>query len=222
MTKFLSLTLFSLVLSLTAAAHSPISRIVDRTAPDVVVLQDLEGDTFCSGFIVQNTGLIATAAHCVDAPFLVRWKGQLFGTKLVALDPIQDVALLQPRFGPLSNAVGIPFAKAAPSAGDPVVIVGHHLGWEHTVTTGIISNEYRELGDEGKIWVQTSAFIAGGASGGVALNEDGQIIGLVSFTMVDRTYCNEDPFCSTQTVRTSIGGLVHLDSIKSLFANRKH
>jgi len=215
--KLLILLTLLVVLPLTTSAHSPVADIVEQAAPDVVVLQDLEGDIFCSGFLVKETGLIATAAHCLEQPFLVRWKKQLFSVKTVAIDHLQDVAFLRPTFGPLSLQVGIPLAPAPPKTGDSVIIIGNHLGWDHTVTTGIISNDYREMGDQGKVWVQTSAYIIGGASGGVALNEDGEIIGMVSFTMVDQNICSpDDPFCSPQYTRTMIGGLIHLDSIKHL------
>ena len=64
--------------------------------------------------------------------------------------------------------------------GDLLQILGYPgIGGETiTFTEGVVSGFTRERGVEGRAYVKTDATIAGGNSGGLAANGDGQIIGV--------------------------------------------
>ena len=69
-----------------------------------------------------------------------------------------------------------------PDYGDGLVVVGHPFGLAWTVTNGVVSHPRREGGvSESMVWMQISAPIAPGNSGGPVFNEHGQIAGIVSF-----------------------------------------
>ena len=64
--------------------------------------------------------------------------------------------------------------------GDGLSIFGYpSIGGETlTLTTGNVSGFNRERGVEGRAWIKTDATIAGGNSGGMALNEQGELAGV--------------------------------------------
>lgn len=59
-----------------------------------------------------------------------------------------------------------------------VYAIGSPKGLQNTITTGIISNPSRE--DGGIKYIQTSAAISAGSSGGALINKYGQVIGITS------------------------------------------
>ena len=67
------------------------------------------------------------------------------------------------------------------SSGDPVVAIGNPLGLEYSVTEGIIS-EVRTT-PEGLRVIQTDAAVSPGNSGGPLFNQNGEVIGVVSFNL---------------------------------------
>ena len=64
--------------------------------------------------------------------------------------------------------------------GDALSIFGYPgIGGDTiTFTTGNVSGFSRERGTEGRAWVKTDATIAGGNSGGTAVNEDGELVAI--------------------------------------------
>ena len=67
--------------------------------------------------------------------------------------------------------------------GDSVLAFGSPLGYENTVTAGIISTLGRHQGPDGNIseFIQTDASINQGSSGGALANLRGEIIGINTF-----------------------------------------
>lgn len=66
--------------------------------------------------------------------------------------------------------------------GSAVVAIGSPKGLKNTVSIGNISSQYEE---NGVPWIQFTAPISHGSSGGVLLNDDGQVIGVTSATYKD-------------------------------------
>ena len=65
-------------------------------------------------------------------------------------------------------------AAAAPKIGDSVLVVGAPLGLEDTVTSGIVSARRTENGHD---YLQFSAPISPGNSGGPVVDDQGRVIG---------------------------------------------
>ena len=61
--------------------------------------------------------------------------------------------------------------------GEPVFVIGNPLGLEHTLTTGIVSARRTY---EGKKWIQMSAPISPGNSGGPVFDGKGKVIGVAT------------------------------------------
>ena len=164
---------------------------VDAT---VGIVDDL-GRPHCAGVWIGT--VVATAAHCVaDKPDVETWGAMYkdwggrtfersFPFRTVHRDDIQDLALLSPNTilpGALHASAGL--ASTAPIRGQAVVVIGHPLGLPYTLTEGIVSYARRTDGVfPGMVWLQISAPVSPGNSGGPVFDHYGQVIGIVSFRL---------------------------------------
>lgn len=142
-----------------------------------------------SGFIVSESGLVVTNKHVVideKAEYTVfTADGEKHSAKVLATDPIQDLALLQIEgkdFQPakLGDSDGVKLGQTA-------IAIGNALGeYSNTVSAGVISGLARTVTASGKGIgtetirgvLQTDAAINPGNSGGPLLNLRGEVIGI--------------------------------------------
>lgn len=68
--------------------------------------------------------------------------------------------------------------------GDKVFAIGSPVGLRHTVTSGIFSS-YRQVGDDGPIYLQTDAAINPGNSGGPLVDEKGYVWGVNTMILLN-------------------------------------
>ncbi len=134
-----------------------------------------------SGFIVRPNGYIVTNAHVVKDAEKIKVTlndKRTFEGKIVGLDFFSDLAVIK------INAEDLPTLKMGSSTtlrpGEFAVAIGSPLGFDHTVTLGIISAVGRSVTDvNGNInFIQTDAAINPGNSGGPLLNLSGDVIGV--------------------------------------------
>lgn len=138
-----------------------------------------------SGFIIDKSGLILTNAHVVDQAdkVTVRLKdGRTFEGKVKGIDEVTDLAVVQ-----INAGNNLPVAPLGSSdnvqVGDWAIAVGNPLGFDNTVTLGIISTLKRSsaqvgITDKRLEFIQTDAAINPGNSGGPLLNGRGEVIGI--------------------------------------------
>jgi S1-C subfamily serine protease len=147
-----------------------------------------------SGFVVSREGYILTNAHVVSSngqtvkTVRVVFKGlgsqtkQVSGT-VVGADNTSDVALIKvdpSKLGPLDV---IPLGNSAGvQPGEPVVAIGNPLGYDFSITAGIVSATNRDLqspnGATISNGIQTDAAINEGNSGGPLIDSSGHVIGI--------------------------------------------
>jgi S1-C subfamily serine protease len=139
---------------------------------------------FGTGFVVSASGHIVTNNHVIDG--CSELKGNLTGEaamvlRVVSADANNDLALLQPS----SAATFKDFARIRDRSfhsGDSVVAIGfpYHgmLTSDFTVTTGIVSSLSGMRNDTR--FLQISAPVQPGNSGGPLLDTSGQIVGVVT------------------------------------------
>lgn len=137
-----------------------------------------------SGFIVNKNGRIITNAHVVSGSSSVTVKlkdGRSFSGQVIGINSATDVAVVQ------INANNLPTVKIGNSdvlsQGQWAIAIGNPLGFDNTVTLGIISATGRsgdEIGvpDKQVKFIQTDAPINPGNSGGPLLNVNGEVIGI--------------------------------------------
>lgn len=137
-----------------------------------------------SGVIVDGRqALVLTNAHVVQGgtDIAVRLKdGRDFQAELVGAEPDFDLAVLR-----LKNAGSLPELPLGDSGdilpGETVIAIGNPFGFEHTVTTGVVSATGRSIRSESGLYtdlIQTDAAINPGNSGGPLINLDGSLIGI--------------------------------------------
>lgn len=134
-----------------------------------------------SGFIIDVDGSILTNNHVVDHAERISVKlsdGRTFLARIVGTDPDTDIALLK-----IDAPAGLPVAPLGDSTklrmGEWVCAIGNPLGYEHTVTVGVVSFLGRKLFDMSlDNYIQTDAAINFGNSGGPLINARGEVIGI--------------------------------------------
>lgn len=185
-----------------------ISRTFKRVTGSVVVIHTFERRTEASnadgevasttaaglgsGVLISEDGLVATAAHVVQAADRVEVEfidHQRIVAEVVASSGLDDVALLRLTLPPHGIAAAKWGDSDAVEVGDPVFVIGAPYGLEHTLTAGRISGRRQRGGPElgpaspqGEMF-QTDAAINRGNSGGPLFDEKGRVIGIVSFIL---------------------------------------
>jgi serine protease Do len=134
-----------------------------------------------TGFIIDREGHILTNDHVVDQTTEIRVKlmrNQEYPAETIGRDPLTDLALI--RILAEQPLTPIEFGDSDRlEVGDWVIAIGNPYGLGNTVTAGIVSAKYREIGagiyDN---FIQTDTPINPGNSGGPLLNMAGEVIGI--------------------------------------------
>jgi serine protease Do len=134
-----------------------------------------------SGFIIDPDGSILTNHHVVDRAERIIVKmadGRTMRARVIGSDPDTDIALIK-----VDGQTGLPVAPLGDSSmlrmGEWVCAIGNPLGYDHTVTVGVVSYLGRKLFDMSlDNYIQTDAAINFGNSGGPLLNAQGEVIGI--------------------------------------------
>jgi len=139
-----------------------------------------------SGFIIDENGTILTNAHVVDEADRVTVTlndGRTFTGEVKGKDKLTDLAVVKIT----DKGERLPVVVLGDSdqvrVGDWAIAVGNPLGFNNTVTLGIISTLKRSsaavgIPDKRLDFIQTDAAINPGNSGGPLLNEQGEVIGI--------------------------------------------
>ncbi len=174
----------------TSSGTSAIVEIAARARPWVVNVSVTLGGSFGgaqalgSGVIFRSDGHIITNAHVVQDATEIEVtlaSGQKLAGRLVAADRETDVAVVKVDREDLPAAV-LGSVKNL-RVGDIAVAIGSPLGFEQTVTAGIISALGRTVGpsSEGSPLVdmiQTDAPVTQGNSGGALVDAEGSVVGI--------------------------------------------
>ena len=153
-----------------------------------------------TGFIVSRDGLVLTNKHVVldkNAEYTVLTNnGKRYQAKVLARDPIQDLAIIKIERKKNVNKEGKVVSKPFPTVtlgdsdnlqiGQTVIAIGNALGeFRNTVSVGVVSGLGRRISASGGSFVetledviQTDAAINKGNSGGPLVNLKGEVIGI--------------------------------------------
>ncbi|HXD75070.1 MAG TPA: trypsin-like peptidase domain-containing protein, partial [Vicinamibacterales bacterium] len=134
-----------------------------------------------TGFIIDADGSILTNHHVIDKAERITVKlsdGRSLKARVIGGDPDTDIALIK-----IDGESGLPVAPLGDSSalrmGEWVCAIGNPLGYEHSVTVGVVSFLGRKLFDASlDNYIQTDAAINFGNSGGPLINSRGEVIGI--------------------------------------------
>jgi len=164
-----------------------VAGIADRIGPAVLRVESRGAGRrggLGSGVVIAADGLVLTNSHVVGGARRVRLalpEGGMTEAEVLGDDPDTDLALLR---------AGLPRGAVAAALGDSkqlrrghlVVAIGNPLGFESSVTAGVVSALGRSLrsrsGRQIDDVIQTDAALNPGNSGGPLVASSGEVVGI--------------------------------------------
>lgn len=165
--------------------------VTDRVGPAVVRVETgpkipngRERGGLGSGIVISPDGLVLTNSHVVGTSKEIRLRdveGHVGEAQVLGVDPDTDLALLR------ANGVRhLPYAALGNSKtlrrGQLVIAIGNPLGFESTVTAGVVSALGRSIrslsGRTIEDVIQTDAALNPGNSGGPLVSSNAEVIGI--------------------------------------------
>jgi hypothetical protein len=173
----------------TATGTQTSEKIYADCSPAVayITVQNKAGTTYASGsgFFISSTGTFVTCYHVIDGAYSASVKTTDGATHTVAgvydYSKTNDWAVLK------VNGSGFKYLTIASSSekvgGAVVYAIGSPLGLDNTISQGLISNVSRA--ESGTNYIQTTAAISSGSSGGALLSSSGHVLGITSGSYTD-------------------------------------
>ncbi|MBS1528823.1 MAG: trypsin-like peptidase domain-containing protein [Bacteroidetes bacterium] len=136
-----------------------------------------------TGFLFSSDGYLFTNSHVVKKAKQLRamlYDGTVHHATLIGEDPYADLAIL--KIDAVDYVPAILGDSDNLKIGQLVIAIGNPLGFQQTVTAGVISALGRTLSGETGVsmdsMIQTDASLNPGNSGGPLINADGEVIGV--------------------------------------------
>ncbi len=165
--------------------------VTERVGPAVVRVETGSKETkgrgrggLGSGIVISPDGLVLTNSHVVGSSRQIRLRdieGVVTDARVLGVDPDTDLALLRAdhardlRYASLGNSKTL-------RRGQLVVAIGNPLGFESTVTAGVVSALGRSIrsvsGRTIEDVIQTDAALNPGNSGGPLVSSAAEVIGI--------------------------------------------
>jgi S1-C subfamily serine protease len=172
------------------AYSSAVVSVVEAVSPSVVHVQvrgarrGMVAQGSGSGTILSPDGIVLTNNHVVEGAATIELAltdSRRFAARVLGRDPDTDIAVLR-----ADTSDRLPAARLGNSkklkAGQIAIAIGNPLGFESTVTAGIISAVGRSLrAQNGRLIgdvIQTDAALNPGNSGGPLVNSRAEVIGV--------------------------------------------
>jgi serine protease Do len=189
-----SLTQFAAELDEFRDASVDFTAVIPNAMDSVVVIGEQGAGYFSSagaGVIMDNRGLIVTNYHVIDEIGRITVKlndGTDYYASVIGSDEHLDVSVIQLA----TEKEGFEYMEFADSdetfVGQHVIAIGNPVGFDSTVTEGIISNTNRVVNSGEVTYLQTDVAVNAGNSGGPLIDKEGDIIGIVTSKYVREGY----------------------------------
>ena len=179
---------------------------IEQAAKSVLMLQVFDSNDkeigTGSGFVAFNNRTIITNYHVIDgADWMIANSDdgyQYMVTKVLIADEEKDIAICG--FMSPTDLQPLEFnTEGELKRAESIVAIGSPIGITNTVSLGNISALYK---DDGVSWIQFTAPISHGSSGGALFDNEGKIIGVTSASYID-----------TQNLNLA----VHISEVESLY-----
>ncbi len=163
-------------------------KIYDKINGAVVKILTYKNKVQCgqaSGVIIKSKNWVITNYHVLGvADYMTAVHGSSFIDidSIIAFDAAKDILILRLNLKTINPRVyrsipNIKIDKKMPKVGQKVYALGSPLGFENTMTDGMISG-LRSTSDSLHMIMQISAPISTGSSGGAIVNRKGELVGI--------------------------------------------
>ena len=201
------------------AYSAAVASVAEHLGPAVVAVRP-GGTGLGSGVVISPDGLVVTNAHVVGDSTSVELgasDARRLSGRILGIDPDTDLALIR------AAGDGLPTATLGDSGslrrGQIAIAIGNPLGFESTVTAGVISALGRTLasptGRPIDDVIQTDAALNPGNSGGGLANSSGEIIGINTAIIA-----GAQGLCfavASNTVRLVVGEILQHGAVRRAF-----
>ncbi len=162
----------------------PLTSIIKNLVKSVVTIEHNDG--IGSGFIISSDGYIITNYHVVEGKKSVNVKlneSLTLNADVIKTDKANDLALLK-----LQAIDMLPVALGNSDKveiGEEVIAIGSPLELGQTVSKGIVSGKRKF---EEHVYIQTDVSVNPGNSGGPLINQEGEVIGIVTLKVISKGF----------------------------------
>ncbi|HHH52891.1 MAG TPA: PDZ domain-containing protein [Bacteroidetes bacterium] len=176
-----------------------------------------------SGFAILPTGEIVTNEHVIhDAEkiMVTDYQNKEYDAKLIGADIGSDIAVIK------VNGQNMSFVFFGNSdllgVGDWIAEIGSPFKLRNSVTVGVISALHRSLDKSNRTldsYIQTDALANPGNSGGVLLDQEGKLIGMVTSKLSDNTDIQGFSFAiPSNVVKKSAFDIINFGGVQKAYA----
>ena len=192
----LCLALALLAQAALAASFSTDPEAINRAALSVMKLEiygsDRELKSTGSGFVAFADDVLVTNYHVVrGAAYVAAYSDggeRYMAAYVLAADEAKDIAILA-----FSSPTGIEPLTLDETGGAlraaPVIAIGSPKGYKNSVSNGIVSSVFEENGIS---YIQFTAPVSSGSSGGALFNDRGEVIGITTWVYNDGYGINQN------------------------------
>ena len=162
------------------------AELFEHLAPSVYLVisskRSVTGEASQGSAVAVTDSLLLTNCHVINANPLVRISdkaGQVGQAEIAIVDEASDRCILRSktlRLRPIGNLR----PPSSLAVGERVYALGNPAGLQHTFTEGLISGLRTR---QGTSYVQFSAAITNGSSGGGLFDEQGGLVGITTFVL---------------------------------------
>lgn len=160
--------------------------IYEFASPSVVEITGKmkSGTSTGTGFFYDQNGTVITNYHvikgCIDATITLANGISYNVDKVIGYDEDRDIAILSTF---CASSIPLEICDTEIATGEKVYAIGSSLGLSGSLSDGIISSAKRII--NGNIYIQTTAPISHGNSGGPLLDCRGKVVGITTAFLTD-------------------------------------
>ena len=178
--------------------------LYEKASPSVVEVtgESASMTSTGTGFFYDDNGTVITNYHviekCTTAKITLSNGKSYEVNKVLGYSESKDIAILATS---CTNSVPLEIRTSTVKTGETVYAIGSSLGLTGSLSNGIVSSAEREV--EGHTYIQTTAPISSGNSGGPLLDSEGRVIGITTASFVDGQNLNlAIPVAEIDTIST--------------------
>lgn len=162
-----------------------------KNSRSVIIVRTQKG--MGSGFFINSQGHIVTNKHVLtdlNKAEIKTVSGSIYKISgIIAEDASGDLVIAATNT-PAFESLPVNLTAQLPEVGEKIIVIGNPLGLEQTLTDGIVSSiRTNQLGIN---YIQVTAPVSSGNSGGPLINMSGEVIGVATFQYIQGQNLN---FC---------------------------